>query len=63
MGTKFDVKVEVLKNDTVLWLRDSSRNVTLGSYASGTYNARKAVLKEIALSAIPAPGVRFWLRR
>ena len=33
--------------------------VTLGSYASGTFNSTKAILKVISLSAIPAPGVAF----
>ncbi len=56
VGTKFDVKVEVLKNDTVVASRTIS-NVTLGSYASSTYNPSKAVLKKIDLSPISPPGV------
>ncbi len=58
VGTKFDLRVEVLKNDTPVASAIVS-NVTFGSYASATYSASKAVLKKINLSAVAAPGVPF----
>jgi hypothetical protein len=58
VGTKFDIKVEALKNDTVV-ASGTITNVTIGSLASSTYNPTKAVLKKVAMSAIASPGVPF----
>ena len=55
-ATKFDVSVEVWKGTTLKVASAQINAVTFGT-ASAVYNATKAALKQISLSAIAAPGV------